>query len=114
MTRSPARMSRTVRLSIAAACATSIAACSARDEAPGADSSASIGTSIPDSSAQVFVPAPLPSVTDTVVLPATPPRDMPPVAGETKKPIDDPRERDSVAEPKFEVGPDGKIRPIKR
>jgi len=101
-------------LTVGIACLATIAGCTARDAPPGADSAA-VGSDIgSDSSAQVFVPAPLPAVTDTVFLPATPPRDMPPVAGETKKPIDDPRERDSVTEPQLEVGADGKVRPIRR
>lgn len=105
---------RTAGLAIGIASLAAIAGCTTRDAAPGGDTAVSGAGIGADSSAQVFVPAPLPSVTDTVILPATPPRDMPPVAGETKKPIDDPRERDSVTEPQFEVGADGKVRPIRR
>lgn len=100
-------------VTIAVVCLTSAAACTARDDAPAGDSAASVDTSAA-SGDRVTTPDPLPPVTDTVVLPGTAPRDMPPVAGETKKPIDDPRERDSVVEPRFEVGEDGKVRPIKR
>jgi len=40
---------------------------------------------------------------------------MPPVAGETaKQNTSDRRERDSAFDPMFELGPDGKARPIKR
>ncbi len=107
------RRSRRTILAIAAVLVTTTG-CATRDEASTADSAAATGTPGGDSVGQVLVPEPQPAVTDTVAMPVAPPGDLPPVAGETKKPIYEPRERDSVTEPKLEVGPDGKVRPIKR
>ncbi len=107
------RRSRLTILAIAAVLVTTTG-CATGDEAPAADSASINGTPGGDSVGQVLVPEPRPAVTDTVAMPVAPPGDLPPVAGETKKPIYEPRERDSVTEPKLEVGPDGKVRPIRR
>lgn len=108
-------MRTTVLLATAAACAAAAAGCSVRDDASAVDSATATGTSPADTGAQLVIPDRLPAVTDTAPLPGAVPRDLPPVAGETsKRRTDDPRERDSVTAPLFEVGPDGKVRPIKR
>lgn len=89
------------------------AGCTARDGGSATDA-ADTGTMPADSIGSIVVPEPIPAVADTVALPGAAQGDLPPVAGETKKPIYEPRERDSVTEPQLEVGPDGKVRPIKR
>ncbi len=90
------------------------AGCTARDGGSATDAAADTGTVPADSIGSIVVPEPIPAVADTVALPSAAQGDLPPVAGETKKPIYEPRERDSVTEPRFEVGPDGKMRPIRR
>lgn len=91
------------------------AGCSIRDDASAIDTAKAAGSGATDSVARTAVPEPMPAIPDSSALPVAAPRDMPPVAGETKKrPPTDPIERDSVVEPILELGPDGKVRPIKR
>ena len=104
-----------LRLAFAAGCLAVTAGCSVRDDASAVDTGEAAGIGATDSAAQTAVPEPIPAFPDSSALPVAAPRKMPPVAGETKKrPPTDSRERDSVVEPLFELGPDGKVRPIKR
>ena len=106
---------RRVLLAVAVTGAAMAAGCTVRDEEPAFDSGVATEVLPADAGAPAVAPEPLPTVGDTTTAPPTAARrNLPPVAGETKKPIDDRRERDSVTEPRFEVGPDGKMRPIRR
>ncbi len=113
---------RTARAAIVVACAGGVAGCSAGDEASAVDTGATLidagaaGVNTPmDTAAQAVMRQPVPPTADTAPSQSTARRNLPPVAGETvKRPATEPRERDSVTAPLFEVGEDGKVRPIKR
>jgi len=108
-------MSTAIRVVFAAGCLAVTAGCSVRDDASAVDTGEAARSGATDGAAQVAVPEPIPAIPDSSALPVAAPRKMPPVAGETKKrPPTDARERDSVVEPILEMGPDGKVRPIKR
>ena len=93
-----------------------IAACTVRDDAATADSPSAVSADpTPGAGAETVTPDPAPIVVDTLRTVNPPSRNMPPVAGETaKQNTSDRRERDSAFDPMFELGPDGKARPIKR
>lgn len=101
----------------------SLTGCVARDAAPDADSAStasqdsirSTERARQENASQPITPGLYPPVSDTAAIEARPRQDMPPVAGETKKPPPlDRRERDSATDPVLEIGEDGKVRPIKR
>ena len=92
-----------------------VAGCSAGDEASAVDTGAAAATRPMDTAAPAVMPQSVPPTADTTRSQSAARRNLPPVAGETvKRPATDPRERDSVTAPLFEVGEDGKVRPIKR
>ncbi|MBA3341875.1 MAG: hypothetical protein H0T48_08560 [Gemmatimonadaceae bacterium] len=136
------RMTRSCSAAVVVAIApiVSMAACTgdsrstATDSAGVADTSPMVDSAAPGSGVAdtALLPTPPaypadPNVTrERMPAPLTPPdaRTMPPVAGETSKPggtmgprlppPDDRRERDSAVQPAYEVGPDGKVRPVRR
>ncbi len=106
---------RTALAAIVIAGAGGVAGCSARDEAPAVDTGAAAVNTPMDTAAPAVMPQAVPSTADTAPSRSAARRKLPPVAGETvKRPATEPRERDSVTAPLFEVGEDGKVRPIKR